>query len=179
MCTLLGTDSPFAHFDGQKLREVHKKLLSTTSKPPVLEHQVRSLKVVVQRALIQLPPSLHIKSKEMERGEGGGASSCDEQLLICSTCGVCVHKCKFMCDVCMLMDHLKCVLLSQPVMVCWMCLLEGSGCAVHVNRMLMLQVSLPCVKQHFNLLPPPPPPPPQGVLSLCVKRRGPQANIVW
>eukprot|EP00731_Ephydatia_muelleri_P019144 Em0011g1184a len=60
VCSLGDKDSMFAHFNGQKLKEAHQRLLT---KPLHLKHGVMSLKVVVKRALIQLPPSLLVKSE--------------------------------------------------------------------------------------------------------------------
>ena len=90
VCSLGAKGSMFEHFNGQKLKAAHQKLLNASSKPVHLKHGVKSLKVVVKRALIQLPPSLLVKSEGMETASDSG-----EDLLTCSACNMCAHKCKF------------------------------------------------------------------------------------
>ena len=133
VCSILAKDnSPFTHFDENKLKEAHSKLISTAVakplplEPPPLEHRVKSLKVVVKRELITLPASLHIKGEEVRTASGSGSSgsgsSCGEELISCSTCGICVHKCKCVLCVCACVCVCVCVCVTtvttQPVTVC-------------------------------------------------------------
>lgn len=91
VCSLGAKDGVFTHFNGQKLKEVHSKLVNASkTKLHPSEHGVKSLKVVVKRALIQLPPSLLIKSEVAD--EKKEASTSGEELLSCSKCSVCVHR---------------------------------------------------------------------------------------
>lgn len=117
VCSLGDKDSMFAHFNGQKLKEAHQRLLT---KPLHLKHGVMSLKVVVKRALIQLPPSLLVKSEGVRSEEASGHG---EDLLTCHTCGVCVHKCKLVLWEEEMVPERVLVCHTQLAMVCWMCVL--------------------------------------------------------
>ena len=88
ICSLFETPSPFAVFSHQRYERMVHSLRAVEEVMP--SRRVRSLKVVVQRALVQLPPSLEgrlYQDKEEEEGS---------QLLTCSLCNITVHKCELM-----------------------------------------------------------------------------------
>lgn len=84
ICSLFETPSPFAAFSHQRLESMVHSLSATEHSQP---RQVRSLKVVVQRAMIQLPASLQGRVWQEEAEEGS-------ELLTCSLCNITVHKCE-------------------------------------------------------------------------------------
>ena len=76
------------HNDGAPARGKGKaELLSALPKP------VTELRVVVQRVLINLPKSLKEAKPDSKQLESEGG----DQLITCTSCGICVHKCKWCC----------------------------------------------------------------------------------
>lgn len=86
VCSLFDTPNPLSTFPTQSMSDTYKKLVdskmntSGSSKPRI---KVNELRVVVQRVLIKLPTNL-----SASKSEGS------EELISCSSCGICVHKCK-------------------------------------------------------------------------------------
>lgn len=88
VCSLFDVSSPFATFDPASLRRLHYQLQQGPRNRPKL----RTLKVVVRRALITLPDSLAAKGVD----EMGLSDSEEEnsELITCQSCSICVHRCK-------------------------------------------------------------------------------------
>ena len=88
ICSLFESPSPFAAFSHLRLESMVRSLKAAEQSP---SRQSKSLKVVVQRAMVQLPPSLQGRLWQEEKEEEGS------QLLTCSVCNITVHKCECLC----------------------------------------------------------------------------------
>lgn len=84
ICSLFETPSPFTMFSHQQYERMVRLLRAVEENS---SRSVRSLKVMVPRSLIQLPPSLEGRQWHEEQEEGS-------ELLTCSLCNITVHKCE-------------------------------------------------------------------------------------
>ena len=104
VCSLFDYPSPFLTFDPAKLQQLQQQM------SPIKRCRVRkplSLRVMVKRALIELPESLLHKCSVANEGDNERDMPSEEsdeegeQLLTCQSCSICVHRCK--CCACMVL----------------------------------------------------------------------------
>ena len=107
VCSVLVTPNHFATFNHQLMLDKFQKLTKrekttqmafTGTKACDKGSKIEELRVVVQRVLIQLPqtaaktpPARSVKTPAITSLEA------TDKLLICTSCGICVHKCKLVC----------------------------------------------------------------------------------
>lgn len=112
ICCLFDVHSPYRGMDSEQIRAVCQRLHASPGNSPTgrsrggrARVRVLSLKVVVQRALIELPGSLRRRcSMEEKGGEGGlrrsdrikkeakNQDEADSELITCQSCDITVHK---------------------------------------------------------------------------------------
>ena len=119
VCSIFDVHSPYRGMDSAQIRAVSERLdRGSSGERFVIEglleivsgeglcraEVVRSLKVVVQRALIELPASLRRRCSMEERGESGqcrprrakrgpaASEDTDSQLITCKSCDITVHR---------------------------------------------------------------------------------------
>jgi jumonji domain-containing protein 2 len=107
ICSIFDVHSPYRGMNSEQIRSAAQRLQTTAECKPVNKSRgVRSLKVVVQRALIELPSSLRRRCsvEEAEAGEGKHRScqakkqpeseqdEADSQLVTCQSCDITVHR---------------------------------------------------------------------------------------
>ena len=85
ICSLFESPSPFAAFSHSRLESMVQSLRAAEHSS---SRQVKSLTVIVQREMVQLPPSLQGRLWQEEKEEGS-------QLLTCSVCNITVHECEY------------------------------------------------------------------------------------
>lgn len=92
ICSLLAPTSPYTDFDPFQLKQLRSRSHGTPGRRQRRSQQCKSLTVVVQRSLVELPESLQhecsVASRESDDEE-------DSKLVTCQSCQICVHKCEF------------------------------------------------------------------------------------
>ena len=95
MCSLFDSPGVFHNFKPELVLKVYKDLTQHSDEGGELEHSkpVTELRVVVQRVFINLPNT----SKDSVVGVHSRGTECcsdSDELITCSSCGICVHRCE-------------------------------------------------------------------------------------
>lgn len=106
VCSLFVNPSYFLSFRPQLVSDTYKKLTKklhnngpTTvggerSRSELMPKPVTELRVVVQRVLINLPGASKDAATELS-SRLSESDDDNDQLITCTSCGICVHKCMF------------------------------------------------------------------------------------
>lgn len=94
MCSLFDSPSLFHFFKPKLVSEIYKELRSElhSDGSNTLPQPVTELRVVVQRVLINIPHTT--KETTTELNSCVTDTECDDELITCSSCGICVHRCE-------------------------------------------------------------------------------------
>lgn len=139
VCSLFDNPNLFQSFQPQLVSDTYKKLNKKFSNNgvavrrnkselfAVLPKPVTELRVVVQRVLVNLPSAS--SATEIPRSCVPDSGSDRDQLITCSSCGICVHRCEYMgfcikhgCCFCLLVVNLACYGVPHYASVThWLC----------------------------------------------------------
>jgi hypothetical protein len=94
VCSLFNNPNLFSFFKPKLVAEIYKELMSDEDKMSSgYSKPITELRVVVQRGLVDIPRSFKGTSPELDSCTAGSGEE-DDNLITCSSCAICVHRCE-------------------------------------------------------------------------------------